>query len=212
ACPGLCRDNRAPLRKKRRHETGIVNFRGTGRLIECFHGLVSMVVVSRGASGGYASAHRVCFGMVQAHDRTSLSLAVSSTVPRAEGLVDASARSAPPASRKTYGRDPLSDVLRTVKLTGALFFLVDASNPWGVNVPHAGAFSSIILPGAQHVVSYHVILKGAGWANLPGVASTWFEAGDVLVFPHGDPYLMLSEPDQPPEFDVEATMDFFRAM
>ena len=33
--------------------------------------------------------------------------------------------------------DPLSDVLRTVKLTGALFFLVDASSPWGVEVPHA---------------------------------------------------------------------------
>ena len=133
--------------------------------------------------------------MVQAHDHTSLSLATSSIMRPG-----------------THASDPLSDVLRTLKLTGALFFLVDASFPWGVEVPRAEAFSSIILPRAQHVVSYHVILKGRGWANIPGVASTWLEAGDVLVFPHGDAYSMLCEPGQPPEFDAEATIDWFRAM
>jgi AraC-like DNA-binding protein len=149
--------------------------------------------------------------MVQAHDHTSLSLAASSMVLDAERSDDASAAE-PPAPNRTHGADPLSDVLRTVKLTGALFFLVDASFPWGVEVPHAGAFSSIILPRAQHVVSYHIILKGAGWVGIPNVTSTWFEAGDVLVLPHGDPYSMLSEPGQPPEFDVDATMDYFRDM
>jgi AraC-like DNA-binding protein len=108
--------------------------------------------------------------------------------------------------------DPLSDVLGAVKLTGALFFLADASFPWGVEVPHPDAFSSIILPRAQHVVSYHIILKGAGWASIPGIASTWFEAGDILVFGHHDPYYMLSAPDQRPEFDADATVAFFREM
>ena len=108
--------------------------------------------------------------------------------------------------------DPLSDVLRTVKLTGALFFLVDASSPWGVEVPPARVFSPIILPRAQHVVSYHIVLAGSGWAGIPGVTSTWFEAGDVLLFPHGDAYAMLSAPDQPPEFDADATIAFFREM
>lgn len=150
--------------------------------------------------------------MVQAHDHTSLSFAAPSTVLDAERSADASATMEPPAACTTHGTDPLSDVLRAVKLTGALFFLVDASFPWGVEVPRAEAFSSIILPRAQHVVSYHIILKGAGWASIPGVASTWFEAGDVLVLPHGHPYSMLSEPGQRPEFDIEATMNFFRDM
>jgi AraC-like DNA-binding protein len=110
------------------------------------------------------------------------------------------------------GTDPLSDVLRTVKLTGALFFLTDASFPWGVEIPHPDAFSSIILPRAQHVVSYHIILKGAGWASIPGIASTRFEAGDILVFAHHDPYSMLSAPGQPPELDADATVAFFREM
>jgi AraC-like DNA-binding protein len=99
-----------------------------------------------------------------------------------------------------------------VKLTGALFFVVDASSPWGIEVPDAKAFAAIILPRAQHVVSYHIILKGLGWVVLPGVGSTRFEAGDILVFPHGDPYAMLSTPDQMPEFDSEATVQFFRDM
>lgn len=149
--------------------------------------------------------------MGQGHDRTSLSLAASSVVLDAEWSDGASAAE-PPTPFRTHGTDPLSDVLRMVKLTGALFFLVDASFPWGVEVPHADAFSSIILPRAQHMVSYHIILKGSGWAGIPNVTSTPFEAGDVLVLPHGDPYAMLSGPGQAPELNARATMDFFREM
>jgi AraC-like DNA-binding protein len=99
-----------------------------------------------------------------------------------------------------------------VKLTGALFFLVDASSPWGIEVPEAEAFAAIILPRAQHLVSYHIVLKGSGWVRLPDVPLARFEAGDVLVLAHGDPYWMLSAPHQAPEFDREATLAFFRDM
>jgi len=108
--------------------------------------------------------------------------------------------------------DPLSDVLRMVKLSGALFFLVDASSPWGVKVPAARAFAPIILPRARHVVSYHIVTQGAGWAIVPGREPLRFAAGDVIVFPHGDPYAMLSAPDASPEFEPEGALGFFRAM
>ncbi len=106
--------------------------------------------------------------------------------------------------------DPLSDVLRMVKLTGAVFHLVDASFPWGVDIPRARDYASIILPRAQHVISYHIILKGSGWVEIPDVASTWFEAGDILVLAHGDQYSLLSTPGQAPEYDRKATIAFFR--
>jgi AraC-like DNA-binding protein len=108
--------------------------------------------------------------------------------------------------------DPLSEVLRAVKLTGALFFLTDATSPWGIEVPHASAFGAIILPRAQHVVSYHIVLEGTGYVELPGAPTVRFTAGDVIVFPHGDPYSMLSQPGGAPEFDCDATVRFFRAM
>jgi AraC-like DNA-binding protein len=99
-----------------------------------------------------------------------------------------------------------------VKLTGALFFLVDASSPWGIEVPQADAFAAIILPRAQHVVSYHIVLNGSGWIRVADVAFTRFEAGDVLVLAHGDAYSMLSVRGQTPEFDTGATLQFFRDM
>lgn len=108
--------------------------------------------------------------------------------------------------------DPLSDVLRTVRLTGALFFLVDATSPWCVDVPHARAFSRILLPRAQHIVSYHVVVRGSGIASVPGHDPVAIEAGDVIVFPHGDPYVMQSGPGVPPELDGVEMLQFFRDM
>ena len=115
---------------------------------------------------------------------------------------------APAQSRK----DPLSEVLRTVKLTGALFFVVDATSPWGVEVPHADLFGPLILPRAQHIVSYHIILQGSGYASIPGMKPMRFAAGDVVVFPHADSYAMLSRLDQKPELTPDTSLDFFRAM
>ena len=110
------------------------------------------------------------------------------------------------------GKDALSQVLRTVKLTGALFFVVDATSPWGVEVPPASVFGPMILPQAQHIVSYHIVLAGSGYASLPGLEPIRFGAGDVVVFPHGDPYAMLSRPGGPPEFAAEASLQFLREM
>jgi AraC-like DNA-binding protein len=108
--------------------------------------------------------------------------------------------------------DPLSDVLRTVKLKGALFFMVDATSPWCVEVPEAGDFAAIILPSARHVVSYHVVVDGQGLACIAGSEPIAFESGDILVLPHGGPYLMCSAPGVPPELDREQTLRFFRDM
>ena len=97
------------------------------------------------------------------------------------------------------GFDPLSDVLRTVRLSGAMFFMVEASDPWGIEVPAAERYAGIVMPGAQHVVSYHLMLDGTGWVRMPGLEPARFSAGDVLVFAHSDPYQMLSAPDRRPE-------------
>jgi len=148
--------------------------------------------------------------MASSHDRASGSHAGTSVAePPQPAPTQVSGRTILGA---TTARDPLSAVLRAVKFKGALFFLVDASSPWGVRVPRAGDFAPIILPGVQHVLSYHIVLEGSGWASIPGVPAAQFEAGDVLVFPHGDPYAMLSAPGQAPELDEAETLDFFRDM
>lgn len=46
--------------------------------------------------------------------------------------------------------DVLSDVLRTVRLPGALFLVVGASSPWAIGVPEAARLAPPVLPRAQH--------------------------------------------------------------
>jgi AraC-like DNA-binding protein len=135
------------------------------------------------------------------------------------------ASNAPPASAQSDGTQPLevaagggaevdvlSDVLRTVKLTGALFFPLEASSPWADDIPAATVFASTVLPGAQHVVSYHIVTQGACWATLLDGPAVRLEAGDILVVPHGDPYVMSSAPGMRSEAHADAVLSFFRQM
>ena len=121
----------------------------------------------------------------------------------------AAGRPFPPVSP---GKDVLSDVLRAVKLTGALFFWVDASSPWSVDVPQAEAFARIILPHAQHVISYHIVIQGSGWVSVGDGPPLEFAEGDILVIPHGDTYAMRSAPGVRSGLSHEDSLDFFRAM
>jgi AraC-like DNA-binding protein len=108
------------------------------------------------------------------------------------------------------GIDPLSDALRAVRLTGAFFFRIDASSPWVAALPAASALAPHILPRAQHVVSYHVIVRGRCWAGLGGTADTRLEEGDLVVIPHGDPYVLSTERGGHGEAPLELALSFFR--
>jgi AraC-like DNA-binding protein len=81
-------------------------------------------------------------------------------------------------------------VLRAVRLTGAVFFRVHATSPWVIEMPDTSALASVTLPRAQHVISYHVVTHGSCCGALLGDAPVQLAEGDVLVFPHGDPYVM----------------------
>lgn len=109
--------------------------------------------------------------------------------------------------------DVLSEVLRTVRLTGALFFPMNVSSPWVSEVPLVSAFASVLLPRAQHVVSYHVVMRGACWVGLADGPPLHLEAGDILVIPHGDSYFMSSAADlRSTGAPAEAVLEFFRGM
>jgi AraC-like DNA-binding protein len=120
------------------------------------------------------------------HDRPSGSLAAPS------GAGAAHARSSGELAREST--DTLSDVLRTVRLTGALFFLTDAAPPWRMELPDGGALAPAVHPRAQHVISYHVVTAGSCWGGLRSGAAVRLEPGDVLVLPRGDAYVMSTGP------------------
>jgi AraC-like DNA-binding protein len=88
--------------------------------------------------------------------------------------------------------DPLSDVLRVVRLDGAYFYSVEATEPWSVEAPAARQLSPRILPSSEHLISYHIITEGHCFGGLVGEDHVELTRGDVIVFPHGDSYIMSS--------------------
>jgi hypothetical protein len=110
---------------------------------------------------------------------------------------DSSSRPGPGSGRvRAEGGDPLSDVLRTVRLEAAFFYTTEACAPWSADVAAAKDLTPSIMPGAEHLISYHILTAGQCWGGLQGEPPIELEAGDVIVFPHGDAYAMASAPGQ----------------
>jgi AraC-like DNA-binding protein len=98
--------------------------------------------------------------------------------------------------------DALSEVLRAVRLKGAVFFDVDARDPWVAEAPRAATVAPYIMPGLDHVIEYHVVTEGACFGGLVGGEAVALAAGDVVVFPHGDAHVMSSAPGMRTEPDI----------
>jgi AraC-like DNA-binding protein len=86
--------------------------------------------------------------------------------------------------------DVLSEVLKVVRLDGAVFYNAEFSSPWSVRSPPSPALASYLAPGAGHVIIYHLLTEGRGYARLEDGARLPLEAGDIVIFPHGDAHIM----------------------
>ena len=93
---------------------------------------------------------------------------------------------------QTMAMDVLSDVLRVVRLSGAVFFTADFSSPWALESPPADTLASIVMPDAECVVLFHVLIEGECAVGCHGHPTVTLEAGDVIVFPHGHQHTMGS--------------------
>jgi len=98
--------------------------------------------------------------------------------------------------------DTLSEVLRAVRLSGAVFFRVEASAPWVAEAPAASDVAPHVMPGAEHVIEYHVVTRGTCFASLIGGKDVELHEGDVVVFPQGDSHVMASRPGMRGEPDL----------
>jgi AraC-like DNA-binding protein len=102
------------------------------------------------------------------------------------------------------GTDTLSEVLRALRLTGAVYFDVSALAPWVAEAPPSALVGPQILPSAEHVIEYHVVTSGSCWAGLLDQPPVPLTQGDIVVFPQGDPHVMSSAPGMrsPPDTSV----------
>ncbi len=94
--------------------------------------------------------------------------------------------------------DVLSDVLRIVKLRSVVMFAVDSPTPWSIATPPAADVGRFLLPGSEHVFSFHLVAAGNIHYQLPGEQAQLAQRGDVLIFPHGDPHMLSTDPSLAP--------------
>lgn len=86
--------------------------------------------------------------------------------------------------------DPLSDVLSSVRLSGAVFYSVSCARTWVAESPPSRELANALCPGAEHVIAYHLIVKGNCWASVEDLPPRRFDAGDIVMFPHGDAHAL----------------------
>lgn len=91
-------------------------------------------------------------------------------------------------------RDTLSDLLRSVRVRGAVFYYVSCRDQWSAQAPPASEIAEGVMPGCEHVMEYHMIAKGSGWAAVAGQPPVKLAAGDIVMFPQGDSHVMSSAP------------------
>lgn len=100
--------------------------------------------------------------------------------------------------------DVLSEVLRAVRLSGAVFFDMKAHAPWVGATPAASAIAGLVMPEAEHVICFHVLVAGSCWSELADHSAppTHVTAGDIVVVAKGDAHFLSSSPGMRGQADM----------
>ncbi len=85
----------------------------------------------------------------------------------------------------------LSEVLKAVKLDGALFYNAEFTAPWCAHSIDSRTVTSYLSPNSQHVIIFHLLTEGRGYGQVDGDdRSLPLNAGDILIVPHGDAHIL----------------------
>jgi AraC-like DNA-binding protein len=94
--------------------------------------------------------------------------------------------------------DVLSEVLKVIKLEGAIFYNAEYSAPWSFKAPPSRVLAPHFAHRAGHVIFYHLLTDGRCVAALEDGQHVAVSEGEVVIFPHGDAHFMSSGPGSDP--------------
>jgi AraC-like DNA-binding protein len=86
--------------------------------------------------------------------------------------------------------DVLSEVLKVVRLQGALFYNAELSAPWSIRAASSCAVARYLVPDAEHLVIYHFLTEGRAFLRMDNGERIALSAGDLVMIPHGEPHII----------------------
>jgi AraC-like DNA-binding protein len=90
--------------------------------------------------------------------------------------------------------DPLSDVVRSVRLTGGVFLDARFTAPWCVDSQIAAEDCRPFLATSAQVIAYHFIIEGRLLLSIEGGPSIEVCAGEIVLLPRNEGHTLASAP------------------
>ena len=89
--------------------------------------------------------------------------------------------------------DALSDVLKSVRLEGAVYLNAEFTAPWCVSAKFGLASARAGLAGAEHVLYFHYIVEGRCRVRIEDGHEHEASARDLVIFPQAEFHVMGSD-------------------
>ena len=88
--------------------------------------------------------------------------------------------------------DAAAPALDHLRLDGALFFRSELTDPFEFESSPL-ALADALVPGADRLTLFHIVASGSCWIAVDDGVRYWADAGDVIVLPYADHYVMGGE-------------------
>jgi AraC-like DNA-binding protein len=106
-----------------------------------------------------------------------------------------------PAIRPNPGvampNDPLSDVLRSVRLKGGVFLDARFTAPWCINSKLVADDCRPILQNPAQIISYHYLTQGEMLISVAGMEPMLIRAGEIVMMPRNETHVFGSAKNLP---------------
>jgi AraC-like DNA-binding protein len=90
------------------------------------------------------------------------------------------------------------EALEHLRLEGAIYLRAEYTERWALDGQGGPFFAAMMHPGAERLILFHVVASGRCWVSTPDGERYWASAGEVIVLPYGDAFLMGGvEPVEP---------------
>ena len=86
--------------------------------------------------------------------------------------------------------EPLDEALEGLLLEGAIYLRAEYTERWALADQGGPRFAAMMHPGAARLILFHVVASGRCWVSRTDGERSWASAGEVIVLPYGDAFLM----------------------